>query len=1056
MEFNREKSSSVEVSGEILNNSNIETNPEKIKEITIEDKTLVLLAGLSGSGKSTFAINNFPLDSIVSTDFLKQQITNNPGNMIMHEQAYALARKIIDSRLGQGKIVVVDAQNLTEGARRSLYEAARANSAKIVGIFLDVDVEESIERDKQRGKKVGASYIKSRKVDYATTRRLLERNPNIDQVYIIKPGEDFLVSLPEEYERERVADEELLKEAEVTKLFLTELEPNLKKREIKESTDRIPIKAGAVLFIEGDNSQERSEFLKNNFLPHQIVDAVVIAKRLAVDINDEAVFDVIKTILYNRIYLNLTTCVVYPPGFAFAGETKEMVKKSEERRKAEVTAPEIEISENNQSSKEIGQGDDVLRGRISINKSDLVNYLIDLRRDAPDNAPLFIIGDVHGAYMALRELASQVRQENLTKDADQSRRKIVFVGDMADRGPYSAETVIYIISLVRQGRAILVKGNHDENLLRGLRGEDIKSADTRQTIDDLKKRLKSESIQKIIEVLEAAPYYAEWKNLVVVHASLPRIPRKGEVMKEDKVKHERHIMTHGARSGQYTGGRAEVWKLHNTVAKDPDVLAVGGHTHEEEPVTNVLAGTTILDGNVEQKGKLWGMYYPEMELAFAQEPTLVALYKIMESGVMPEGNDLLVFVEYLEMQGLVEIKRGEDKYDGLTLVTYSGYTELTNAWEKYPILRNFRGLIVNSHGNVIARPFEKTHKAGSEIPLDKLEVIPDKVFEKANGSMGIVYFWNGKWRVATKFSFENEGYTKPSQDMLAKMNIDVLDQEFTYLFEIILPNDSHIVDYGGKQELILLNVINTKTGQIKEWEEVSDMAAKLGTKTAEDMTERFKGMTIVEIYKYAQQEGNLTNLEGLMAQYTDEDGKKVMVKVKTREYDDKKFVRDRLDWEKIIEAFDQKTMDVPPEKFEELLSYNFDNNFARAALYARIQWVKERFRDIIEQAWDFTFDAMARAELSYNQLSSVEGDQKAIQRAMKEASDMIDAKIKAGDAGLFQSKDSGSLKGFIRHVVRKDIDPDLELATYAIARISETIQEIRNKKGKNSFWVVPS
>lgn len=1054
MEFKSDKLSHGEVSEDVLTEIREEPNPEKGKEIKIEEKTLVLIVGLPGSGKSTFATKHFPLDTIISNDFLKQQITNNPGNMVMHEQAFALAKKIAFSRLEEGKIVVIDAQNLTESARRPFYFAAEKFGAKVTAIFLDTDIETSIERDRQRGDKVGEAYIRGRKGEYTATKRLLEKNSHVDQVYFVGVDEDTHVVLPEEYQESLNADRELLKEAEAAKVFISESKTGFIRREIKDSLEQVPIKAGAVLFIEGEESSEKIDFLKNNFLPHQVVDVAVIARRLAVDIDDEAVADVIKTILYNRIYLNLTTCVTYSPNFTFAEEVKGMVKKAEEKRGIEITAPEIKIDEDNESKTEIDQ-DKVLTSSTRISKSDLSKYQIDVRRDAPDDTPLFIVGDVHGAYTAMRELASNVRQENLAKEEDQNERKIVFVGDMADRGPYSAETVIYIISLVRQGRAILVKGNHDENLLKALKGEEIRSSDTQKTFEDLKKRLKPESIQKIIEVLENAPYYAEWKNLVVTHASLPRIPRKGEIIKEDRAKHEKHVMTHGVKSGKYLGGRAEVRRLHATTAKDPDVLAVGGHTHEEEPVMDMISGTTILDGSVEMKGKLWGMYYPEMELASAEEPTLVNLFKIMEGGVMPEGDDLLVFIEYLEIQGLIEVKKGEGDYQGLILSTYSGYTEVTNIWEKYPVLRNFRGLIVDAKGNIVARPFEKTHKAGSEIPIEKLNIIPEKVFEKANGSLGIVYYRNGQWQVATKFSFENEGYTKPAQEMLSKMNVDVLDQEFTYLFEIILPNDSHIVDYGGQRELILLNSINTKTGETKSWEEVSGTASKLGAKTVEDMTDRFNGMTVAQIYEYAQGEGNLKNLEGLMVQYTNEIGKKITVKVKTREYDDKKFVRDRLDWEDIIEALNPETMDISPEKFEELLSYNLDNNFARATLNTRIQWIKEQYQNIVYQALDFSLDAMAKAELLYNRLKNKSGKEKAMQQAMKMASDMLDKKIETESDNVFKAKDKGSLMILIRRTILQGSDSDSQFGSYALTRISQAIEQEKKKKGKNSFWVVP-
>ena len=1052
---------------------------EKIREIKIENNTLVLIVGLPGSGKSTFAVKHFPLDAIVSTDRLRQEMSNNPGNQVISGRAFAVANEIVDSRLSQGKIVVVDAQNLAENNRVQFYQLADRYDAKVVAIFLDVNPDQSIERDNKRNKKTGSRYIKIRKSLYELTQKTIHKDSHIDELHVVAFDEvnNVSVSIPEEYKEDMDADRKLLGEAGRAEMLISGLEDGFTKREIKESMETISIKAGSALFIEGSKSDELKKFIDNNFLPHQVIDVGAVAKRLAVDVNNEAIFYTIKAILGERMYRNLTTCIIHEPDFIYRDKLIDIIRRVEEKRKIEITSPRIRVEDG---SGEIFSQKEIFTGSAVINRSELVNYQIDVRRDAPDDVPLFIVGDVHGAYTAMREIASRIRQENLERDeSSQMRRKIVFVGDMADRGPYSTETVIYITSLVRQGRAILVKGNHDENLLRGLRGEQIKSQDTQKTVEELKKRLKPESINKIIEVLENAPYYEEWKHLVVVHASLPRIPRIEEGLKfneevidnkaeglteEEKIKikkaqdreSKRKIMSHGARSGEFAGGRAEVWSLHNTVAKDPDILVVGGHTHEQEPVMNMVAGTTILDGSIELKGRLWGMYYPELELASAQEPTIARLYEVIKSGVMPEGNDLLTFIEYLEIQGLVEIKRGHGKYENLTLVTYSGYTELMSAWDEYPVLRNFRGLIVDGSGNIVARPFEKTHKAGIEISLDKLNIIPDKVFEKANGSLGIVYFWGGKWQVATKFSFENENYTKPSREMLSKMNMGVLDPDFTYLFEIILPEDSHVVDYAGQKDLVLLNAINTKTGETKDWEDVSDVASKLGARTAEDMTERFKGMTIAQIYAYAQEEGNIRNLEGLMAQYTDENGKKVMVKVKAKEYDDKKFVRDRLDWEKIIEAFDKETLEVSPEKFEALLSYNVDNNFARAALEARIQWINGERERLVLEVIDFMFEPLSEAELLYHEgLLKLKDKGKALENALK----MIALKIREllkGGSDKFGEKDLNVLMSILRAVISGEGRPERVIAKYAVNKIIFRIEEEKKKKGKNSFWIVPS
>lgn len=1030
-------------------------NTEQNKEITIEKNTLVLLVGLPGSGKSTFAINHFPLDSIVSTDRIRQELSNNPRNQLVSNQAFIMANGVVRERLKHGEIVVVDAQNIKVDKLDSFFKSAEEAGSRVEAIFLNVGVEESIVRDQARKKKVvGARYIKRQRTDFAMARRALERSGHVDVVHSIEPHDTVDVKLPADDQLSFEADREILKEAEVSQAMLGTAETGFLRKEIKDGEPTLPLDAGSVLFVENENQEDTRKFFAKNFLPHQIIDARAVAKRLATHVGDEAVRDFMQFLLKHRVYSNLTTVITYPSEFLFADDLRSAIKESEAKHNVSVPMPSIKVSDaqitNKLALEEEGADPEFT---VQIDSAKLSEYRVDFRRDAPEDAPLFLVGDVQGCYKAIHELASHIHRENIQADAvDQPKRTIVFVGDMADRGPYDAEAVIYIISLVRSGRAILVKGNHDENLLAGLKGEKSPPSETRKTIDELRRRLKPKSIQKIIETLERAPLYAEWQHLVVAHAALPRVPRREEMMGAQEAKD----ISHGKRSGEYTGHRAEVWKLHNTASHDPEILVVGGHTHEEDPVLDLVSGTSILDASVETKGTLWGMYYPELELLSAKEPSVVELFEILQSGNLPTGAKLLTFIEYARQQGFIDVKNGTGEYEGLLLTTYSGTTEASSLWEQYPTLRHFRGLIVAQDGKIVARPFEKTHKAGEEIPLDKLNIVPEKVFEKANGSLGIVYFWDEKWRVATKFSFQNDEYTRPAYEMLSHMNTDGLDASMTYLFEIILPNDSHIVDYGGKPELVLLNAIQTENGNADSWDKVQAAAEGLGTRTARDMTEQFRGMTIADIYTYAQTSHDLHNLEGMMAQYTDEQGKQVFVKVKTREYDDRKFVRDRLDWDKIFEAIDPEAMEMSEAAKEKLLLYNFDNAFANAALDARLTWIRNQYETIVSKIREFLFSPITDAELIYQEMLASGKDKKeAVNKTLSLIAPKLQQILKQSEQKI-TGGEYRTMMGFLRAILHGEQSPEKVLATYALARIHTTIEQELKKRGKNSFWVVPN
>jgi len=81
--------------------------------------------------------------------------------------------------------------------------------------------------------------------------------------------------------------------------------------------------------------------------------------------------------------------------------------------------------------------------------------------------PLDVIGDVHGEIEALESLLDSLGYDHEGRHAE--RRRLVFVGDLCDRGPDSPAVFRRVRSLVDAGRAQCVLGNHELNLLRGER-----------------------------------------------------------------------------------------------------------------------------------------------------------------------------------------------------------------------------------------------------------------------------------------------------------------------------------------------------------------------------------------------------------------------------------------------------------------------------------------------------------------------------------------------------------------------------------------------------------
>ena len=106
--------------------------------------------------------------------------------------------------------------------------------------------------------------------------------------------------------------------------------------------------------------------------------------------------------------------------------------------------------------------------------------LIDRRGDT---GPFDIIGDVHGCGDELIELLARLGTEVRFDGAGDARRahvttppgrRVIFVGDLVDRGPRSPDVLRIVMDMVAGGQALCVPGNHDARFLRWLQGRNIK------------------------------------------------------------------------------------------------------------------------------------------------------------------------------------------------------------------------------------------------------------------------------------------------------------------------------------------------------------------------------------------------------------------------------------------------------------------------------------------------------------------------------------------------------------------------------------------------------
>lgn len=147
----------------------------------------------------------------------------------------------------------------------------------------------------------------------------------------------------------------------------------------------------------------------------------------------------------------------------------------------------------------------------------------------------------------------------------------------------------------------------------------------------------------------------------------------------------------------------------------------------------------------------------------------------------------------------------------LYIYNYSPLVQYGRIWND--ITLQCRGLILDGNYNVIARPFPKFFNLGEM----ESQVLPDEPFEvmdKMDGSLGIVYHFDGKFQVATRGSFQSDQSVKAMELLNEKYPeaIAKMKPEITYLVEIIYPDNRIVVDYGEDEKLTLLGMTETATG----------------------------------------------------------------------------------------------------------------------------------------------------------------------------------------------------------------------------------------------------
>jgi len=230
-----------------------------------------------------------------------------------------------------------------------------------------------------------------------------------------------------------------------------------------------------------------------------------------------------------------------------------------------------------------------------------------------EHGPFDIIGDIHGCYEELCELLAclgyklDLANMNHPNVDHPQKRKVIFLGDLVDRGPKIPSVLRLVMRMINSGTAMCVAGNHDVKLMRKLKGHDVRIT---HGLKESLEQMESESDDfkhDVISFIDGliGHFILDDGKLVVAHAGM-----KKELQGQT---------SEGARKfalyGETTGETDEYGlPVRYNWAKDyrGDAIVVYGHTPVKKP--EWVNKTICVDTGCVFGGKLTALRYPEQEL----------------------------------------------------------------------------------------------------------------------------------------------------------------------------------------------------------------------------------------------------------------------------------------------------------------------------------------------------------------------------------------------------------------------------------------------------------
>ncbi|WP_196893082.1 polynucleotide kinase-phosphatase [Aureivirga marina] len=410
----------------------------------------------------------------------------------------------------------------------------------------------------------------------------------------------------------------------------------------------INIPKNALVLLIGASGAGKSTFANKHFEKYEIVSSDVCRGMVSnaentMDANTET-FELLEFIVSKRLKRGLLT--VIDATNVHSDSRKNLLKIAKKYHVLSVAIvldlPEEVSIQRNETREDRNFGNHVIRNHkrnlrhslkflkkegfkkiYKFKTEDEINEIEGIFRDKLYNdkkefkGPFDIIGDIHGCYdetiSLLEKLNYQIEfnledEENFgIKVTHPENRKVIFLGDLVDRGPNSPAVLKLAMSMVKNGTAFCVPGNHDEKLKKKLEGRNVQTKHgLKETLEQLENETDAfkEQVREFIYGL-TSHYIFDDGNLVVSHAGL-REEMHGRTSGE-----VRSFCLYGETTGEIDEFGLPV-RLNWASEYRGKAKVAYGHT----PVKNAewFNNTIDLDTGCVFGGKLTALRYPESKL----------------------------------------------------------------------------------------------------------------------------------------------------------------------------------------------------------------------------------------------------------------------------------------------------------------------------------------------------------------------------------------------------------------------------------------------------------